>query len=53
MTCDNCDKYPIVGKRYRCLICVNFDICEKCENETIHDHPMIRMISQTNRNDLK
>lgn len=43
VTCDVCFTRDIVGKRYKCLICVNFDICETCEAKDSHNqHPMIR-----------
>ncbi|CAK9295553.1 unnamed protein product [Gordionus sp. m RMFG-2023] len=28
--CNICKAYPIVGFRYRCLKCLNFDICQNC-----------------------
>jgi len=28
--CDGCGAYPIVGPRYECMQCDNFDLCEKC-----------------------
>jgi hypothetical protein len=28
--CDHCDK-PIVGYRYKCTTCPNYDLCEACE----------------------
>ncbi len=43
--CDNCNLFPIVGCRYKCSICEDFNICEKCE--TImgfsHSHPLIKI----------
>lgn len=36
--CDNCKKTNIVGNRYKCIICQNYDLCEDCEaNYTQHD----------------
>ena len=29
--CDGCDAEPIVGIRYKCTVCEDFDFCEKCE----------------------
>ncbi|XP_066143524.1 dystrophin [Euwallacea fornicatus] len=28
--CNSCKQYPIVGLRYRCLKCFNFDMCQIC-----------------------
>lgn len=28
--CNSCKQYPIVGLRYRCLRCFNFDMCQAC-----------------------
>jgi len=42
--CDNCQAVPIVGNRYKCTVCHNFDLCEACELSGIHpsDHEMIK-----------
>lgn len=48
VTCDGCNKNPIIGKRYKCLVCPDFDFCEECESANEHMHPMIRVASQTN-----
>jgi len=32
-TCDGCQVYPIVGVRYRCNECPDFDFCEICEEK--------------------
>ena len=38
--CDGCNMGPLVGNRYKCKICQNFDYCEKCyeKNKTTHSH---------------
>ncbi|XP_037952514.1 dystrophin-like isoform X2 [Teleopsis dalmanni] len=44
--CNICKEYPLVGFRYRCLKCFNFDMCQKCfffgRNAKNHklSHPM-------------
>ena len=41
--CDICGVHNMRGKRFKCLVCPNFDICEKCESQNEHDfHPMIK-----------
>eukprot|EP01119_Soliformovum_irregulare_P019292 TRINITY_DN6074_c0_g1_i1.p1 TRINITY_DN6074_c0_g1~~TRINITY_DN6074_c0_g1_i1.p1 ORF type:complete len:399 (-),score=89.87 TRINITY_DN6074_c0_g1_i1:62-1258(-) len=37
--CDNCDNW-IVGNRYKCTQCPDYDLCSGCKSkEGIHDHP--------------
>lgn len=45
VTCDVCNKSPVVGTRYKCTVCDNFDLCETCEQTDVHpvDHPLIKM----------
>eukprot|EP01084_Bolivina_argentea_P223060 377476_1 len=38
--CDLCKQYPIIGDRYKCVICKDFDLCSQCEPQ--HDHPLIK-----------
>lgn len=43
--CDGCDADPIVGIRYKCAVCDDFDFCEKCE-KTLgpkHGHPFLKI----------
>jgi len=42
--CDNCNVVPIVGNRYKCLVCHNFDLCEACESSGVHpqNHELIK-----------
>jgi len=44
VTCDGCGVYPIVGDRYKCTVCYNFDLCDSCEANKgeSHGHPMIK-----------
>lgn len=43
VTCDECGTNPIVGIRYKCVVCPDFDLCEKCESKSIHDHPFLKI----------
>merc|ERR1719400_31724 len=38
--CDLCGQYPIIGDRYKCTICSDWDCCTECEPK--HDHPLIK-----------
>ncbi|XP_022094793.1 dystrophin-like [Acanthaster planci] len=44
--CNVCKEFPIVGLRYRCLKCFNFDMCQNCffsgrvSKNHKHSHPM-------------
>ena len=44
--CDGCKMSPIVGIRYKCAVCPNFDFCEKCEAKMgeSHNHPFVKYI---------
>ena len=43
--CDGCGTFPIIGCRYKCVICNNFDFCEECENKKgeEHNHPFMKI----------
>ena len=44
--CDGCNG-PIIGTRYKCTICEDFDFCEKCEekNNGDHGHPLLKILT--------
>jgi hypothetical protein len=48
VSCDCCRARPIRGKRFKCLICPDFDICPSCEDSNIHPHPMMIFYNQIN-----
>nr|XP_032812660.1 E3 ubiquitin-protein ligase HERC2 isoform X4 [Petromyzon marinus] len=37
VTCDGCHVYPIVGPRYKCRNCDDFDFCENCFKSKRHN----------------
>ncbi|KAL5279124.1 SQSTM1.2 family protein [Megaselia abdita] len=44
VTCDNCESGPIIGFRYKCMECEDFDLCGACEGKMVHgDHVMLRL----------
>ena len=36
--CDGCDVFPIIGSRFKCTICEDFDFCESCEESKGESH---------------
>lgn len=44
--CNNCGMLPITGKRYKCLECKEFNLCEGCESQDVHEHDMKRILAQ-------
>ena len=47
VACDGCGMFPIVGIRYKCGVCPDFNFCENCEKKEgmKHGHPMVRLTS--------
>ena len=43
--CDGCGTFPIIGCRFKCAVCDNFDFCEECENKLgeEHNHPFLKI----------
>jgi len=44
VACDGCGVGPIIGIRYKCSVCKNFDFCEVCEERVVHEHPFIKIL---------
>jgi len=42
--CDGCEQSPIVGIRYKCTVCPDYDLCAKCEADNKHpsSHIMLK-----------
>jgi len=47
VVCDGCGMSPVVGVRFKCAVCPDFDLCEVCESSGKHDasHPLMKMKS--------
>jgi len=43
--CDGCSTSPIVGIRWKCSVCPDYDLCEACETKGVHDasHPLLKV----------
>lgn len=41
--CDGCGMNPILGVRYKCSVCEDFDYCENCEATIEHSHPFLKI----------
>ena len=43
--CKGCKCQPIIGCRFKCSFCDNFDYCEKCEKKLAekHGHPFLKI----------
>eukprot|EP00096_Caligus_rogercresseyi_P004921 TRINITY_DN1958_c0_g1_i1.p1 TRINITY_DN1958_c0_g1~~TRINITY_DN1958_c0_g1_i1.p1 ORF type:complete len:185 (-),score=17.33 TRINITY_DN1958_c0_g1_i1:29-562(-) len=49
LRCHGC-KYPILGFRYKCLTCPNYEQCATCENSGSHEqHRFIRISKQEDK----
>jgi len=43
VTCDGCGVKPIIGNRWKCAVCEDFDYCDKCESTKEHAHPFLKI----------
>jgi len=43
-SCNECNVHPIVGIRYNCTVCYDYDLCEACEERTgdSHSHALVK-----------
>lgn len=43
--CDVCGVTPIVGDRYKCYVCDDYDLCSNCESIDAHgtEHPFLKL----------
>jgi hypothetical protein len=44
VVCSACAMSPISGARYKCMVCINFNLCEACETKGEHpgDHALMK-----------
>ena len=47
--CDLCQKFPIVGIRYKCLQCKSYNLCEDCEKKEGMNHGHLLLKLRDNR----
>jgi len=45
LSCDICKVTPIVGIRYHCSVCSDYDLCANCEEKVGHNHPLLKLRS--------
>jgi hypothetical protein len=43
VACDSCGVNPILGVRYKCSVCKDFDYCTECEERQDHEHPFLKI----------
>jgi hypothetical protein len=53
VTCDGCGINPIIGFRYKCSVCPDYDYCEKCESSIEHAHPFLKIKEPVKYGNLK
>ena len=46
ITCNECKVCPIIGYRYKCLECQDYNLCEKCEKIVEHEHNFIKYVNE-------
>jgi hypothetical protein len=46
ISCNNCKTIPIVGYRYKCLECSNYNLCQQCEKTIEHEHNLIKFVNE-------
>jgi len=46
--CISCRQVPLLGIRYKCSVCKDYDLCQACEETSgqAHPHPFIKIRSQ-------
>ena len=47
--CKLCQKFPIIGIRYKCLQCDSYDLCEECEQKFGENHGHLLLKLRNNK----
>ncbi|KAF8589545.1 cysteine proteinase [Ramaria rubella] len=52
--CDGCRTDPVIGVRWKCLKCNDYDLCDACHSSGAHplDHQMLRVETPADAEDL-
>jgi len=51
--CDGCNRSPIIGIRYKCLECFDYDLCEICaDRQLIHSHHVMAKVRTPHQIDV-
>ncbi len=50
VSCDGCKMVPLIGQRYYCSTCGNYDLCSACEKKG-HEHPLVLVPQPTEDED--
>lgn len=50
IACNGCGVSPILGCRYKCSVCKDYDLCEECEKKLSeeHGHPFLKIYENKN-----
>lgn len=51
VVCDACDQ-PIIGFRYKCIECIDYDLCMECEPKMLHEQHVMMRLPRPNDSDL-
>ena len=46
ISCNYCKKCPIVGYRYKCMECPEYNLCQICEKVVEHEHNFIKFVTE-------